>query len=225
INKKAFWNNYDNLGRLIVINFGSLILGLSIIGLPLAIYGLFKMAHQIANYEPISLREYADDFPKQWKKFTAIALILIFAVLILLSNIYFYNSIVRHPEVNKIISLFAVAMLGLTVWLLVFFFILLCYLLPGLFEFSGDIRHLFRNSFFLMMDNLQISAYLFFSVLLWLVVGIVSGALIFMISVSIIAVMDATAVREVLSQYSETDLVEEEEQRGFRDLIRPWSNQ
>ena len=184
INKKAFWNNYDNIGRLIVVNVLSLLLGLTVVGLPLAIYGLYKMAHQIANYEIISLREYADDFPKQWKKFTGIALIIIIAVLILLTNIYFYNSIVRNPLVNKTISIFAAAMLGLTVWLLVFFFIILCYLLPGLFEFSGNIRHVFRNSFFLMMDNLRISGYLFFSTVLWLVIGIVSGVLIFLISFS-----------------------------------------
>lgn len=222
INKKAFWNTYDHLGHLLLINFFTLLLAVTVIGLPLGIIGLFSFTAKIVNYENTTLKAYWSAFQPFLKRVTGLILFMIFMLLLLLANIYFYRSLLQQTSGPGFTFIFS-GMLGLMLWLTLFFLMLTFYIFPVLFQLNSDFKVTIKNSFFLMMDNLKVSFYLLFSWLLWMVAGLATGVIGFFLSFSVIAVITSTAVREVLAQYRPEGLPDDEETRGLRDLIKPWS--
>lgn len=222
INKKAFWNTYDHLGHLLLINLFTLLLGMTVIGLPLGVIGLFSFTAKIVNYENVTLNTYWSSFRPLLKRVTGLIVLLIFLSLLLLANIYFYRSLLQQASGVGFTFIFS-GMLGLMLWLALFFLMFTFYVFPVLFQLSSDFKVTIKNSFFLMMDNLKVSFYLLFSWLIWLAAGLATGVIGVFLSLAVIAVITNTAVREVLAQYRPEGLVDDEETRGVRDLLKPWS--
>lgn len=223
INKKAFWNSYDHLGRLLVINLIVVLLSITIIGLPFALVGLYAVATKIANYEEIEFRDFWRGIKKYAKTGSLIVGILLLIFLILIANIYFYNGLLRAENPPFLGYLFS-GIQGLMLWLSFFFLMYTLYIFPVLCQTETNIKAILKNSFFLLMDNLKVSFYLLISSVLWLILGLGTGVLAFFLSFSVISVIGTTAVREVLAQYRLQGLDEQEESRGFRDLIKPWQD-
>jgi uncharacterized membrane protein YesL len=222
INKKAFWNAYDHLGRLLLVNLFSVLLAITIIGLPAGIIGLFSITAKIANHENITLKEYASPLRKYLKRVVSLIAVLVFLMLLLAANLYFYNAMLHQTSGAAMTFIFS-GMQGLMLWLALFFIMFSFYIFPVLFQLDSDFRVTLKNSFFLMLDNLKVSFYLFFSWLFWMFVGVATGIVGFFLSLSVIAVIGNTAVREVLAQYQPKGLEADEETRGLRDLLKPWN--
>lgn len=223
INKKAFWNAYDHLGRLLVINVLSVLLFMTIIGIPFGIIGLYSITRKIADYEDITLKEYWEPVRKYIRRVIGLTVFLVLFTILLLANLYFYNALLNQADsASKLTYVFS-GMQGLMIWLSIFFIMFSFYIFPVLFQFDNDFKTTLKNSFFLMMDNLKVSFYLLFSWILWMVAGLATGVIGFFLSFSIIAVISQTAVREILAQYRAAGLDENEEKRGLRDLLKPWN--
>ncbi|MBN2090147.1 hypothetical protein JW964_11050 [candidate division KSB1 bacterium] len=222
INKKAFWNVYDHLGTLILLNLLSVVLILTFIGIPYALSGLFGITKQIAYYEHVEFRDYWSNMKKYFKKAFLLVIFTIIFLFLLAANLYFYyiQIISSHTDANMRI-IFSL-MLGIMVWLSILFLIFLHYLLPMMVQSDDKFVSLLKRSYFLLLDNIAISLYLFLSSIFWFIIGVYTGIIAFFLSFSVISVVCQTAIREVLNQYQPEDFSKEEEVRGFGDLIRPW---
>ncbi len=222
INKKAFWNVYDHLGTLILLNLLSFVFILTFVGIPLALSGLFGVTKQIAYYESVEFRDYWSNTKKYFKKAFSLAIFIMIFLFLLAANLYFYyfQIILSHTDANMRI-IFSI-MLGGMVWLCIIFLIFLHYLFPMMVQFGDKFVSLLKKSYFLMLDNIVVSLYLFITSTFWFVLGIYTGIIAFFFSFSVVSVVCQTALREVLNQYQPEALSKDEEVRGFRDLIRPW---
>lgn len=222
INKKAFWNVYDHLGTLILLNLFSLVLILTFIGIPFALSGLFGVTKQIAYYESIEFRDYLSNTKKYFKKAFSLAIFMMIFLFLLAANLYFYyvQIISSHTDANLRI-IFSI-MLGVMVWLGIIFLIFLHYLFPMMVQSGNKFVSLLKKSYFLMLDNIVVSLYLFITSTFWFLLGIYTGIIAFFFSFSVVSVVCQTAIREVLNQYQPEALPKDEEVRDFRDLIRPW---
>ena len=223
ITKKAFWNTYDHLGRLLLMNFLAVILSLTLVGIPLAAIGLYASARKIANYEDVEMKDFWQHWSNYWKAGVLLLLILIIAFVILMANLKFYLDLLENKGPSGAVGIVLSLIFGLMVWFFLFFCMVALYVYPVLIATAGSVKTTLQNSFFLMMDNLKASIYLFVNSLIWLALGFFSGGLIILcLSFSVIAVISSTVVRELLKQYQESEPDEEEEVRGFSDLIKPW---
>ncbi|MBN1351493.1 DUF624 domain-containing protein [candidate division KSB1 bacterium] len=223
ISKKTFWNTYDNLGRLLLMNFMTVVLSLTIIGIPFAAIGLFAASRKMVSYEEVEMKDFWRHWQPFWKRGVALAAILIFVFILMLVNLRFYLDMLGSAGASGAASAVLSLIFGLVIWLFIFFCMLLPYVFPVLIAIDATIKTTLRNSFFLMLDNLKVSIYLLINCLAWLSLGLFTGGLLALfLSLSAIAVMSSTALREVLKQYEQSEPDEEEEVRGFRDLIKPW---
>jgi len=227
INKKAFWNLYDHAGRLLVMNFISIILILTVLGIPVALIGMYGVTRKIVNYEdsganPLEFRDYWASLRKFWIRSLKITLLMISGLILLIINIYFYNLMLTSPEIDLTLNLILSVMLGLMLWIFIFFLIFCSYIYPVLVQLDLDVKATLKNSFFLMMDNLKASFFLLFNLLGWTIFGITTGILGLFFSLAIICIIGNTTVRELLAQYQVHGLDNTEEVRGLRDLFKPW---
>jgi len=224
INKKAFWNFYDHAGYLIGMNLLSLVLALTVFGLPLAFIGIYSVTAKIVNYEVIDFKDYWRHINRLWKRGVLLVIMIILGLSVLCINIFFYVHLLTAMSLSFTETLLFSCMLGLMIWLFIFFIIFTLYLFPVFCQLQTDIKATLKNSFFLMIHNLKISFYLFFSFIFLILVGLITGVVLLGLSLSLIAVIGNTAVREVLAQYHQPALDEKEEMRGFRDFIKPWGD-
>ena len=58
IYKKWFWNTYDYLGTLILVNILWVLCSLPVITLPMTMSGLFRVTNRIAAYEETGVRDF-----------------------------------------------------------------------------------------------------------------------------------------------------------------------
>ncbi len=222
INKKAFWNVYDHLGTLILLNLLSSILMITIVGIPFALGGLYGIANQIANYEQAEFRDYWLNGRKYFVKALSLVIFVIILIGLLAVNIYFYYVQIISPQTAANMRIIFSLMLGVIVWLSMLFFILMHYLFPMMIQSGDKFLSLLKKSYFIMLDNIAISLYLFISSIFWSILGIYTGVIAFFFSLSVMSVIGQTAVRELLNQYQPEAFLKVEEVRGFRDLIKPW---
>lgn len=223
ITKKTFWNTYDHLGRVLVMNFLAVLLSLSLVGIPLAALGLYAAAQRMVNYEDVEMRDFWRYWPKYLKRSLLLMLILIIIFVVLVVNLRFYFVLLGSKGLSGVLGIIVSLIFGLMVWLFLFFCMFALYVYPVLIAMDTSVKETLQNSFFMMMDNLKITVYLLVNSLIWLGFGFISAGLIALfLSFGVIAVISSTAVRELLKQYKETQPDEAEEVRGFRDLIKPW---
>lgn len=222
INKKAFWNSYDHLGRLMLLNLAAIIAALTVIGLPLAIMGLFAMTVKVVNYEELELRQLWPTLRPFLKRGYLLVGLLLLGVAILVANLYFYNSLLNRGTDPAGLRFLFSAMQGLMLWLLLFLSILAYFIFPVLCQMNRGVKATLKNSLFLMFNNLKVAFYLLISVLFWLIVGFFTGIGLVFLTFSMVSVIGNTAIRETLAQYREAGLDPAEEARELRDLIKPW---
>ena len=88
--KKWFWNTYDYLGTLIVVNILWVLLVLPLVTLPLAFAGLFRVTGRIAAYEETGVRDFFSNTRGDVSR--SFSLCAIYVVTILLLTCLLYTS-------------------------------------------------------------------------------------------------------------------------------------
>lgn len=214
--RKWFWNTYDYLGTLIVINILWLLLALPLVTLPLAFAGLFRVTGRIAAYEETGIRDFfahtRGDLGRSFK-----VCVLYAGVLILLAaNMFFYMRLMEDwPWAGAILS-------GVMMWLIVFVCMTAVYALPLMLRRQAPARQIIRSGVFLVLDNPRRSFLLFLGGSLVMAFSLASGIGLLFLGLGAIGVLFSTGLREILKRYEQKEAGVLEEARGWRDLIRPW---
>ena len=214
--KKWFWNTYDYLGTLIVVNILWVLLVLPLVTLPLAFAGLFRVTGRIAAYEETGVRDFFSNTRGDVSRSFSLCAIYVVTILLLTANIVFYVRIMNEwPWVGAILS-------GVMIWLIFFVCLTGVYTFPLMQQNQFSLKKIIRSGIFLVMDNIRFSFILFVAGILIMIFSLASGVGLLFLGVGATGVLFSTGLREIQKRYNLTETNVLEEGRGWRDLLRPW---
>ncbi len=214
--RKWFWNTYDYLGTLIVINILWLLFALPLVTLPFAFAGLFRVTERIAAYEETGIRDFFVHTRADLGRSFCICGLYAGVLLLLAANVFFYARLMESwPWTGAILS-------GVMMWLIVFVCMTAIYTLPLLQRSRAPLRRIIRSGVFLVMDNGRATFALLLVGSLTMAFSLASGVGLLFIGVGAVAVLFSTGLREMLKRYESAKGNVLEEARGWRDLLRPW---
>lgn len=205
--RRTFWHVYDNLGLLILTNTLWLIFAFTIILKPAASMALFHVAYLIIKDRPVKISDFFAAFKRYFLKISFLIFILCIIWLFLLFNIKFY---LQH------FGLIGLILSGITFWLLLFSLLGLVYIYPLLCRGHGIWRTV-RYSYVLTIDNLRITLFLFFYLLILVFLEI----LIPILGVAVLTVFMQNAFLEIERRYNPSIEIPEP-MRRVGELLRPW---
>jgi uncharacterized membrane protein YesL len=218
IYKKFFWNTYDNIARLLLVNlFWFLIfpvptflcfrylpvpflprLGITIaLGLltnAFAQAGVFGVAARIADYRQISLRHFIA-FAKTFCLRT-LALSLIFGAIFFLifESIRFY--IALKPG-GGILGFF---LAGIQIWILTFCLLMQVYMMPLLAAKAWNLKRVLKWSAMLVVLKPGFTILIFLQALAIFVLVAITGVGAVLLALSLVSVFLSTSLREMLKE-------------------------
>ena len=216
--RKWFWNTYDYLGTLIVINILWLLCALPLVTLPLAFAGLFRVTGRIAAYEETGLRDFFVHARQDLGRSFLLCGLYAGALALLAANVFFYVRLMDDwPWTGAVLS-------GVMMWLMVFVCMTAVFTLPLAYRNRAPVRQIIRSGVFLALDNAGYAFVLLLAGSLILVFSLASGIGLLFLGIGAIGVLFSTGLRETLKRYQQSETSVLEEARGWRDLLRPWGN-
>lgn len=214
--RKWFWNTYDYLGTLIVINILWLLFVLPLVTLPLAFSGLFRVTGRIAAYEETGLRDFFAHGREDLGRSFLLCGLYAGVLAVLAANVVFYVRLMDEwPWTGAVLS-------GVMMWLIVFVCMTAVYALPLLHRSRNPVRQIIRSGVFLVMDNAWRSFVLLLAGSLIMGFSLASGVGMLFLGAGAVGVLFSTGLREILKRYEQNGHDVLEEARGWRDLLRPW---
>ena len=220
--KKWFWNTYDYLGTLIVVNILWILCALPLVTLPIAMVGLFRVTNRIAAYEETGVRDFFIGTRQDIWRSLRLCSVISGALLLLAVNILFYLRLMAlWPWTGAVLS-------GAVIWIGVFVGLLSLYCFPLLVQKETSTWQTIKNGVFLVLDNAGYSIGLFTVGVAIITVSLISGVGILFVGIAALGVLYSTGLREIQRRYEtseEDDASDQEESRGWRDLYRPWEYQ
>ncbi len=214
--RKWFWNTYDYLGTLIVINILWLLFSLPLVTLPLAFAGLFRVSGRIAAYEQTGIRDFFVHAREDMGRSFRICGLYAGVLSLLAVNLVFYIRLIdAWPWVGAILS-------GVMIWLIVFVCMTAVYVLPLMQRSKASVRQIVRSGMFLVVDNPWYSFSLLLCASVTIAFSLASGIGLVFLGIGAVSVLWSTGLREMLKRYDATNGHVLEEARGWRDLLRPW---
>lgn len=214
--RKWFWNTYDYLGTLIVINILWLLLALPLVTLPLAFAGLFRVTGHIAAYEETGIRDFFAHTRGDLRRSFLLCGLYAGVLILLAANVLFYVRLMEDwPWTGAILS-------GVMMWLIVFVCMTAVYTLPLMLREQVPVRQIVRKGVYLVVDNPRHSFALLAAGALVMAFSLASGVGLLFLGLGAIGVLFSTGLREILKRYEQREDGGLEEARGWRDLLRPW---
>ena len=214
--RKWFWNTYDYLGTLIVINILWLLFALPLVTLPIAFAGLFRVTGRIASYEETGLRDFFTHGRGDLGRSFLLCGLYAGVLLLLAANVIFYVRLMDDwPWTGAVLG-------GVMMWLIVFVCMTAVYALPLLQRGKVPVRQVIRSGVFLVMDNAWKSFVLLLAGSLVMAFSLASGVGMLFLGAGAVGVLFSTGLREVMKRYGQDEAGVLEEARGWRDLLRPW---
>ncbi len=214
--RKWFWNTYDYLGTLIVVNILWLLFALPLVTLPLAFAGLFRVTGRIAAYEETGIRDFFAHTREDLGRSFCICGLYAGVLLLLAANVLFYVRLMdAWPWVGAVLG-------GVMMWLIVFVCMTAVYVLPLMQRGKVPVRQVIRSGVFLAVDNPRHAFALLFCGSVTMAFSLASGVGLLFLGIGAVGVLFSTGLREMLKRYDSTNGNVLEEARGWRDLIRPW---
>ena len=246
--RKCFWNIYDHLGRLIMLNVlwfllnlpwwiggsvfffwgqrlvgggqwlsGILLMEGGLLGMLLSppTMGLFSACRPYVEYRPREAGKLLRGTKHSFWRSQTVGLLWIMGTVLLSGNLGFYLS---H---GGKVGLFLAALMG---WALLFWLLTALFLFPLLTFQNTPIGTTFKRSALLVLGDPWFALFLLAAAGGLLILSVITGVGLLIFGPSWIAILLNTAFRELLKGYerAEGKPLEEEEERGWRDLIRPW---
>lgn len=223
IYRKWFWNVYDYLGTLMLLNVLWLVCALPIVTLPGCMAGLFRVTTRIAAYEEVGIKDYFIGMRQGFGRMWVVCGVYGIVFGLLGVNILFYtNLIATWPWTGAILG-------GALIWVAAFVAVTGFYCFPLATQSREPILRIFRDAVYLVLDNPRASVGLLVAAIIVLGVSLVTGAGIVLGGISAVGVLCSTGFREIGKRYDPvgtgltTDsTLDMEEPRNWRDLLRPW---
>jgi uncharacterized membrane protein YesL len=222
IYKKSFWNVYDNIGRLILLNLiwflvcplptflafrylplsPYLRIGLTIvIGLITYSYatsGVFALTARLVDYREISLSRFAAEARTYFPRMLGLGLIFGTVFFVLFQSTRFYLNL---KVAGGIMGFF---LAGVQMWIAAFLCLMQVYLFPLLVTRNWGIRRTIRWSAVLVILKPGLTLLMFLQALaIFLLVGI-TGIGVVVLLMSLTSVFLSTTLRETLREIEET---------------------
>lgn len=222
--KKWFWNAYDHVGTLVLLNLLWVLCSLPLITVPASTAGLFYVTSRMASYQEASIRDFFLGFRRYHGRGLRLGGLYVFAFVVLFVNMRFYGRLMGSFQwIGTVLG-------GGMIWGMVFIGLTGVYAFPLLVQTDDPVRTIIKKSILLVLDNIRYTSVLLLGGMGVLLIGAVTGAGIVFGAVALVGLLFNTGLREVLKKYTppktgETPLITEvdpEEPRDWRDLIRPW---
>ncbi len=214
--RQFFWLSYDHIGLLILANLLWILLSLPLVTAPAATAGLFHLTAKIARREDASLRDLLIGFRLFFKPALMIGLVDAVIAVILWVNVDFYSHLGGRASIPGM--LFA----GLIIWATAFWVLIHAHLFPLLISGQKGVRSLFRKSALLTLHNPAFTIGITVQNISVTVISAMTGVGLFALAGALTAVLLTAGHRSILLRYAPDYTPAPLEQRGWRDLWRPW---
>lgn len=214
--RQFFWLSYDHIGLLILANLLWILLSLPLVTAPAATAGLFYLTARISRREDASLRDLLIGFRLFFKPALMIGLVDAAIAIILWVNVDFYSHLGGRASIPGM--LFA----GLIIWATAFWVLIHAHLFPLLISGEKGVRSLFRKSALLTLHNPAFTIGITVQSISLTVITAMTGVGLFAVAGALTAVLLTTGHRSILLRYAPEHTPAPLEQRGWRDLWRPW---
>jgi uncharacterized membrane protein YesL len=222
IYKKSFWNTYDNIGRLILLNLIwflifplptvlafrylplspyvriAVTIGIGLLTHSFATSGVFALTARLVDYREINLRTFLPSAGRYFWRMLALGLIFGAAFFILFQSTRFY----LHLKVAGGILGFFLA--GVQLWIAAFLLLMQVYLFPLLVARSWGVGRTLKWSAVLVVLKPGLTILMFLQALaIFMIVGI-TGAGVVVLLMSLVSIFLNTTLREILREIEET---------------------
>lgn len=181
--KKSFFDSWDNLVFLVILNLGSIVVIAVLVGLPLVGAGdslpgflllgipgflllglynglIFPSLQEISNYRTPSLKDAIRTFRKVFRQILVVTLLNLVVSICVVTGLLFYQGL------GGIMGAFGG---GLVFWAAIFWYGSIQYYLPLLCRFHGGATKNLKKSFLIFAGNPGFSVFvMFWSFLIWL---------------------------------------------------------
>lgn len=205
--RRTFWQFYDNILLLFIINVIWIFFSASIVLMPTATLSLFFISYLIAHGNDVKLKSYFIFIYKLFAKSTVLCLALTLILLILIFNFRFYI------QKSGIIGL---TLTGFSFWLILFSLLSFQYSFVLACKFNNILK-IISYSYIVTFDNLKTSLIIFISLAMLLVLNIILP----IIGMSIIALYLQNIFLEIEQKYNK-DLQITDPKRNFKEIFKFW---
>jgi uncharacterized membrane protein YesL len=218
--KRFFWNSYDHLGLLVLANLLWVALSIPAVTAPAATAALFHVARKIANQEDVSIRDFFAGFRLHFLPALRVGAFDAVIGVLLWINFDFYAHLGGRA------ALVGALLAAVMIWIAAFFVFMHAHVFALIVEGEHGLRATLRRAALLTLDNPAFTFGITLQTLSVAALCILTGVGLFLILGSLTAVLLVTGHRELLKKYfpESSDALEDDETRGFRDLIRPWES-
>lgn len=217
--KKTLWILYDHLGKFVLLNLLGWICAVLVIPFPPFYAALVAAANDLADYRDFDRTRFWHDALRYFWRSWVVALLLIIAILILISNYFFYG------QFEGALAIFGAFWIGICLWLVLMLFVQQLFLLPIMIRDDLSVWAAFKKSGLMLLDNLKLSVLISALAISITVLLMFSGIGFVFLSLVWPIVLSAVTTREILRRYRPEQFpvpLDEEEQRTWRHVIRPW---
>lgn len=227
--KKAFWDAWDNMGKLLLVNFVMILLMAIPVFLPniladmpvlgittlivsvllifIYIGGISPYIRDIVHYKSPEIKEIIGHLKENWKRSLIFGAAVLFFYFVCVTGFQFYSTL------GNMIGLLGLAFLF---WIFVIVSIALVYFFPVMNNLDKDLKKIIKKSFILFFDNTGTSIALAIGLLFN---GAVSLALAFIMpGIGGILMLQESAMKLILMKY---DYLEENPDADRKKI--PWN--
>ncbi|NOZ21783.1 MAG: hypothetical protein GXP25_11945 [Planctomycetes bacterium] len=214
--KHTFWDIYDHVGTLIVVNLLAILFLLPIVTIPLALSGLFHVTHLIVTEQESGVRDFFRGMaPLRWR-YTLVAGLNLVVCLICTVNIWFYLSI------RKDLAFLGMLAAGTCFWFAVVFLLGQLYVGPLMCRTGLRVRDVYKLGLWLLVRHIGATVVVCFYLIFFLGLLLISGVGAILLGVVFPAILAHNLTAQAAGACGVAEHERAEEIRGFRDLIRPW---
>ena len=255
--RDSFWISYDHLGKLVVANviwfslsFGTIILAASIaqylgpsarvrslilasglavslVTVPSASAGILHFTSLLVLRKNAEIGDVFRGIRRYFGKFVLLSLLGIVVWIVLAANVVFYWKVIG-PRNFWIAALLG----GITIWMFVFYNVMLVYFSPLLVQGNTGVLGTFRLAALLTLDNVRLSFGLYVSLLAVVLLSCFTGVGIIFLAAGLSGVIVNVGYGQLVRRYEQEerekagleplDESEDYANRGLRDILRPW---
>ncbi len=213
--KKWLWLSYDHIGWLILLNFIYAVMSITVIGLGFAISMIFVSISKLFVDQSYSFSQLWKDVRQNWKWAFAYGSVLILILVVLAANIYFYKSIRRGSHVLEWLS-------TAIFWFALIYLMYSLWVLPTKIFFKESLKRSLKKAWILCFDNLKVSLTMLLFFIGFVFVGLYTGVVYFLFTLSLTTSFIWVAFYEVIQKYELENPLPGVENRSLKELIRPW---
>lgn len=215
-----FWDTYDHLGHILLVNvfwFIFNLLGLTVLYfllkyttgfnllwilllIPLGIFavttaGLFAYTRQLMEVKDNSIKQFFIGMKQYYRKALAIVLIHVFIFILVIVNMNFYI------QLRGNMRMVGVVLAGIAFWCGVLVALESLYAFAILVQHNLGIKKTLKRSFLIVLDNLWITIGIFIFLLSFLVLSLFSGVGLVLFMMAGIAMLGNNAIYEIMTKY------------------------